>query len=70
VWYYMEAISARDRTIIAVPGPATRNPQTNDDGPPFSKPDWNPLAVASHEAARVMPNAMTGTLLRYLYDVS
>lgn len=66
----MEAISARERTIIAVPGPATRKPQTNEEGPPFNKPDWNPLAVASHEAASVIPNATTGTLLRYLYTLS
>lgn len=67
---YIDAISAKDRTIIAVPGPAIRNPQTKDDGPPLSKPDWNPLAVASHEAATVTPNATTGMLLRYLYNVS
>lgn len=63
---YIEAISARERLIIAVLGPSTRDPRTREDGPPLSSPAWKPPAVPSHEAVSVMPKVVTETLFIYL----
>ena len=65
---YTDDISARDNTIMAVPGPASKNPQTREAGPPFNKPDWKPLAVLAHDIAKVEPNETTGMLLRYRWQ--